>query len=35
MTDKANSVAIAAEIETLRADLAKVNGTIDLIGKPK
>jgi hypothetical protein len=34
MTDKANSVAIAAEIETLRADLAKVNGTIDLIGKP-
>ena len=34
MTDNANSAAIAAEIETLRSDLAKVNATIEIVGKP-
>lgn len=30
----ATSAEISAQLETLRADLAKVNATIDLIGKP-
>lgn len=34
MTQTDNLAAIASEIETLTADLLKVNATIDLIGKP-
>ncbi|WP_088190900.1 hypothetical protein [Sphingobium sp. Z007] len=34
MTDNTNSVAIAADIEILRSNLAKVHAMIDLIGKP-
>jgi hypothetical protein len=34
MTNERTSVAVAAEIETLRADYAKVTAAINLIGKP-
>lgn len=34
MTNKDALAAIAIEIETLGADLLKVNSTIDLLGKP-
>jgi hypothetical protein len=34
MTNTASSAAIAAEIETLRADLRTVNAAIDVLGKP-
>lgn len=33
MTNECSSVAVAAEIEKLRADLAKVNATVEIIGK--